>query len=500
MKQTVKINLSQRLFDLDADAYDKLKDYLDSLKNYFRNTGDSVEEILQDIEQRIADVLSEKLDSKKEVVTLRDIEEVIALMGTVDDFVRDSRDEEEAPEPEKAESDSSRESFNKEHRRLYRDIDNNLIGGVCSGLGAYFNIDPVWIRLTFVLLFFFEAFGLLIYIILWVVVPGARTTAQKLQMKGRPVNVENIQNSVKNEFGKVKDKFNKFSKSESYKRTQQSVSDAFSTLGEILIVFLKVVLIIIGIGVIVFGITFLTGIITKFPTHGIFRPFHIPDLNIKENLLPLIENFTLFSFALTITILIPVIAILVGIIKLIFNVKGHNNTLSAFTWTIWALALVYVIVAFLSREDLLSNREDYLPKERLKTSIDKTLYIDFYDEMYLSENTDRYNIFGKTIIHNDFADNCYLQPSIKIKYTNDHYSCILIEESFLFPPDNDELFYNWSATDSSILLSEYFVINEKEIWKIPQLFVTIFIPDKQRLVLSDKLREVTGNSVAYLAN
>ena len=175
MKETIKINLSQRLFDLDADAYENLKEYLDALKKIFDRSPEESEEILHDIEQRIADLLQEKLGSSKQVVTNADIEEVIKKLGTAEDFARENgQTESENFTSGSEEKGQQGDSFQRAHRKFYRDIDNNIIGGVCSGLGAYFNIDPVWIRVALLLLFFLKGFGLLIYIILWAVVPSAR--------------------------------------------------------------------------------------------------------------------------------------------------------------------------------------------------------------------------------------------------------------------------------------------------------------------------------------
>jgi phage shock protein PspC (stress-responsive transcriptional regulator) len=187
MKETIKINLGQRLFDLDKVAYDLLKKYLDSLKNYFQKSPKEAEEILQDIEQRIADLLEEKLSDKNYIITSEDINEVIKKMGTIEDFEIETEPMEPDSSFRNKESEKTSDPFLIENRRLFRDIENNILGGVCSGIASYFNIDIVWIRLAFVILFVLKGAGILAYIILWFIVPVARTTAQKLQMKGWPI-------------------------------------------------------------------------------------------------------------------------------------------------------------------------------------------------------------------------------------------------------------------------------------------------------------------------
>ena len=155
MKETIKINLAQLLFDLDADAYTKLKDYLDSLKHYFEQSSEEASEILSDIEQRIAEILSEKLKDKKQVVTIADVDSVIEMMGTAEDFARESdASEEDTSASQEKQKATSSDEYSKVHRRFYRDVDNNILGGICSGLAAYFNVDSVWIRLAFIVLLF----------------------------------------------------------------------------------------------------------------------------------------------------------------------------------------------------------------------------------------------------------------------------------------------------------------------------------------------------------
>ena len=156
MKKTFNINISGIIFHIDEDAYEKLSLYLKRLKQHFDKT-DSGKDIIGDIENRIAELLQEKLSDKKQVITLADIDEVITLMGEPYEF----SEEEET-------SSNSQQSYQKTYgKRLFRDTDTRIIGGVCSGIAAYFNIDPLWVRLGFVLAAF-SGFGFLIYLILWI--------------------------------------------------------------------------------------------------------------------------------------------------------------------------------------------------------------------------------------------------------------------------------------------------------------------------------------------
>ncbi len=170
MKKTFTINISGRVFHIDDDAHEKLSHYLNQLNRYFGNDPDA-KEIVQDIESRISELFSEKMKSGGEVITLEHVEEVIAVMGMP-----------EAISDTKLEDEEKRERVTYiRNRKLYRDPDNKVLGGVCSGLGAYFNLDPVVVRIIFILLVILGAGSfLLVYIILWIVVPKARNTAERL--------------------------------------------------------------------------------------------------------------------------------------------------------------------------------------------------------------------------------------------------------------------------------------------------------------------------------
>jgi phage shock protein PspC (stress-responsive transcriptional regulator) len=494
MKETIKINLNQRLFDLDADAFDILKNYLDALKNIFKKSPDEAEEILLDIEQRIAELLQEKLGSSKQVVTKKDIEEIIRIMGTAEDFARENEETEAEANASHAEEKSQQgDSFQKAHRRFYRDIDNNIIGGVCGGLGAYFNIDPVWIRLALLLLFFLKGFGLLLYLILWAVVPAARTTAQKLQMKGRPVTVENIQDSVKREFNKVKDNFSRYSESESYKKAQNTIADIFRVLGSIFMVFLKIILIIIGIGIIIAGISLVIALISALAGGAVITNWHWQFPEFWDLFHFRFHEVTLFSMAVLLVILIPIIAITIGLVKLIFNVKTKNNVLSAFAWTIWALALVFVLITVFSGGKVFSYHSGYIDEREIKLPDSEVLYIEIDNDRRRLRGAAHYSVFGREIVHDKFYDKCYLKPFVNIQSSDSDEMYMTIEHRTIFPDFEDdyydEIYYDWELEDSSLILNEYFSLDEDEIWQCPAVRVTIYIPEGQRFRLDRDLEE-----------
>jgi phage shock protein PspC (stress-responsive transcriptional regulator) len=191
MKITVSINLGGYSFDIDEDAYSELKRYLKNLEMHFAGE-ESSSEILSDIETRMAELLRSKLTGYKQVITAADVSEVISIMGDPEDF-----SDNEGP--------SRKDKFSKPGpHRMYRDPDKRIIGGVCAGMGAYWDTEPWIIRVIFLALTMAGGLGILIYLILYVVLPEAKTTAQKIEMKGDPVNIHNIKDSVKKEFDTVR--------------------------------------------------------------------------------------------------------------------------------------------------------------------------------------------------------------------------------------------------------------------------------------------------------
>jgi len=200
MKKTFTINICGSVFYIEEDAYEVLQKYLITLKSHFGNTEEG-KEILSDIESRIAEIFAERLSDKKNAVTMNMVNEVIETMGTPESF---------------EESENSEEPYTgqvKNKRKLYRDPEQTIVAGVCGGLAVYFNMDPVIVRLITVLLFFFTSgAALLAYIVLWIVVPKAVNTAQRLEMRGEEVTVKNIEKFIKDEVDAVKESYQKFKK------------------------------------------------------------------------------------------------------------------------------------------------------------------------------------------------------------------------------------------------------------------------------------------------
>jgi phage shock protein PspC (stress-responsive transcriptional regulator) len=191
MKKNISINISGIIFHIEEDGYEQLKEYLRSINNYF-STFDDSSEIVADIESRIAEIFLSKLSEGKQVITVEDVAALITTMGSIQDFqaVEDETIGAPAPSTSYEEAQDEQEPVDGAKKKLYRDNKRRLIGGVAAGIANYFSIDPLWIRLIFIIMLFdvfltfsLSALVILVYVILWVVLPPSYTLKEDKQLK-----------------------------------------------------------------------------------------------------------------------------------------------------------------------------------------------------------------------------------------------------------------------------------------------------------------------------
>lgn len=224
MKKTLTVNLGGTVFHIDEDAYRLLDNYLCNLRLHFRKQ-EGAEEIVNDMETRISELFTEKLNDGLQVITLGEVEEVIARMGKPEDF--DGEPAEESAHHRSGNSRAGQSGFSTYRHRLYRDSDNKVLGGIASGIAAYFDWDVTLVRVLFICLLFIPYCPMIIlYIIAWIVIPEARTAAEKLSMRGEAVTVENIGKTVTDGFEKVASGVNDYINSGKPRTFLQQLGDA----------------------------------------------------------------------------------------------------------------------------------------------------------------------------------------------------------------------------------------------------------------------------------
>ena len=236
MNKTIIINIGGTIFHIEEDAYDYLKNYMSEVKRSLHNNPDSFE-IVTDIENRFAELFNHILEEQnKQVVVAEDVKSVMAQMGNPAEFNNSEEKESEA----KA---SGNENFpgqnSGEKRRLFRDSDDRVIGGVCAGLAHYFDVDPIWVRLGFALILLFGGFSLIPYIILWIAVPVAKTRADKISMKGGVVNLDTIRQSVEQDLKDLTNKAQNWKKeninADTSNRVRNFFGEIFEALGKLIV-------------------------------------------------------------------------------------------------------------------------------------------------------------------------------------------------------------------------------------------------------------------------
>ena len=219
MNKIHTINLGGNPFTVDEDALEYLQAYIRSLKKHFKNSP-GCEEIISDIESRLAELMTERMEGKQ-IVTLREVKEVISIMGSPEEFGADPIDEKIV--------DPNRKKTDHNGRKLFRDPDDKIVAGVCSGLAAYFGIqDPVWVRLAFGLAIFGGGIGVPLYIILRIIMPKAETAADRLAMKGEPIDYKSIAKTIQDEIEHLTHEFNTMDGSEETMKKQWDATKSFA--------------------------------------------------------------------------------------------------------------------------------------------------------------------------------------------------------------------------------------------------------------------------------
>jgi len=495
MKKALKINLSGQIFHIDEDAYEKLKVYLDTISSHFSNASES-KEIISDIELRIAELFREKMSSENQVISIKEVDEVIDIMG---------RPEEIADDEEPTGSKRNREQ--RASRRLYRDPENAVIGGVCSGLSAYFNVDVLLIRILFIIFFFFGGGSLFLYIILWIAVPRAETAAEKLEMKGEKVNVNNIEKAIREEYDEVKDNLKKARNSENFRKTEDAFTGFLKAIGTIFIVFVKIILGFIAVGFILAGIGLLFGTISFVFFGAHFLPFG-PDGNMQHTFPELIqpfvnpENASAFIIASMLLILIPILAIIYGLFKALFRFKAKDRILGMGAFTIWILALlaVFMLVYYEGRNyqdgDSLSDTKTLAPfaGDTLYLSLDPAdlnemdsqEYFDIDNKWYFSEEMDSF----------------YGDIDINVRKSTDSEYKVRIEKNARGRSNEDaqklaqEIMYEYKQKDSSLILDPYYLIERDGPWRAQSVEVTVYVPIGKAI----KFNKNTEDFLAWVHN
>jgi len=387
------------------------------------------------------------------------------------------------------------------------DPDNAVIGGVAAGLSAYFNIDLLFIRILFVVLILAGAgFPFLLYLVLWIAVPKARTAAEKLEMQGEKVNVSNLEKKIREEYEEVKGNFRKVRNSEAGQRTESFFEEFFRIIGVILVAFGKIILAFIAIGFVIAGISLiasLVGVAFFGAGVGTIGVMEIWDTEVHNFVTPFIDpmNLTVIAISGILLALIPVLAIIYGLFKALFRFKAKDRGLGMSALGLWFLALITLVTL-----GIIEGKE-YVNNETVITNIEVEDYRG--DTLYVSMNMEN---LPKTIVEDfgphsheyyfDDEDNLYGKVSLIIREADEDFFEMDIRKSSYGSSESNALSnaryinYDFSRKDSLLFLNPWFAPSEEGKWRAQKIELILFIPENKAVHLD----ESTADFLRYTRN
>jgi phage shock protein PspC (stress-responsive transcriptional regulator) len=499
MKKTLTINISGIIFHIDEDAYDKLNAYLDTLKEHFNRTHGR-DEIISDIEGRIAELLQERLSDAKQVVTAEDITEVINMMGEPWEFEAEAEEEKETS----ASADDLRGP-----RRLYRDPDSKVVGGVAAGLAAYLNIDVLWVRLAFVVFTLIWLSGALVYIVLWIAMPEARTTAEKLQMRGEKVNISNIEKSIKEEVDHLKDKISDLTREAKKKvRTTNSAGDnifeqIISAFISIFRVLLKVVVIILGIALLLAGIGLVIAFL--FALFGWGGPVIVD--NNEALLLPLTQFFGLLPISaggtailkigLILFIGVPLLMLLYNAVRMIFGIERVRYAgITAFNLWVVGLIITLFFVFRVARE--YRHQGTYSRTLDIEQPAGDTLFLTINDE-YLDEML--YNSYEyieaddlQLVVTEEGLFYEQVEVDISRSATTGYMLTQVAHARGRTPrkarEQAEQTHWNFQQQGDTLVFDPFFLLDDSDMWHARHVELELHIPEGKYVHIDKNMEEI----------
>jgi len=497
MNKTVNINLANTLFHIDDDAYNKLRRYLESIKRSFAGTTGS-DEIIADIEARIAELFLEKMENERQVITHKEVDQVISVMGQPEDYMVDEDIFED--EPKKSQTKETTRA-----KKLYRDIDNKYIGGVCAGLEHYLGVDALWIRLIFVLMAIFTTgFGLIAYILLWILVPEAVTTSQKLDMRGEPVNISNIERKVKEGFGDVADKVKNVDYEKVGNKVKSGSKTFFDTIGDIILFLFKVFGKFIGILLIIIGAATLVGLFFGLFTVGMFDVIEFPGVDFYEIVNTTGAPVWLASLLLFFAVGIPFFFILyLGLKILVNNLKSIGNIAKFSLLGLWLISVGILITLGIRQAAEFSNTGSVHEREALvMETVTDTLVIKMKNSAYEHSMGDIH--FGRMTLTYDENDKPLLvsdDVEIRVRKSDDANVNITVRKdadgsSIVTARDRARnIQFGYEVVGNQIILDEYLTTESSNKARNQEVNMTIYIPEGRLVHFDESTRGHIGRGI-----
>ncbi len=526
MNKTISINLAGTFFHIDEDAYQKLQRYLDAVRRSFADTEGS-DEIVTDIEARIAELFYERVSNERQVISNNLVDEIISIMGQPEDYIVDEElfdDDDAKPafskksksKSSKSKTESKSETGNKTStsaKKLFRDRENSYIAGVCSGLGHYLGIDAIWIRLLIVLLGLGSAGTFVfIYILFWVLVPEAVTTSEKLQMKGEPVNISNIEKKIKDGISSVTEtvknvdiqkhtddllkgvdkvaddiskSFDSASKSSTKGTVRKSSRNFFDTIGNIVATIFKVFGKFLG-GIILFvaAVTLISLVVGLLS----FDPISInlvPDMNLHDISIYSSKPEWLIKLLVLGAVGIPFFFLFYLGLKLIASNSRSISGGSKFTlFFLWIFSII-TLGSFGLKEELRDFSEEFsMTKKETLTNLtaNDTIYLSMNENDYYDDEFKRR--FSSSRFTDENGDRVYISRGVRlvVRSTTEDVARIRVQKfvsgrDYEIAKDKAErIIYDYNVKGKTINLDSYFKVDKEGLTRNQEVRVTLYLP------------------------
>jgi phage shock protein PspC (stress-responsive transcriptional regulator) len=394
-------------------------------------------------------------------------------------------------------------------KRLYRDADRKVVGGVAAGVAAYLNIDVLWVRLAFVVFTIFWLSGALVYIILWIAMPEARTTAEKLQMRGEKVNISNIEKSIKEEVTHLKDKINDLT-SQTKKKVEKAGKDSENVFEQtaglfisILRVCLKVLVVIIGIVLLLTGIGLAIGFL--FAIFGWGGPLILE--NDEVILMPLQHFMTLlpisaggaaiFKLGLTLFIGIPLVMLIYNAFRMIFGIE-RIKYVGITALNVWVIGLI--ITLFFSFRIAREYRQEgsFAKPVEIEQPVSDTLYITINEELRDKILYDTYDFIHGQDFHLVVTEEGIFYDQVELalhKSETDEFSLTQYSRGRgrtlrAAKEQAESTVWHHQQDGDTLVLDPFFEVGTKGHWRGQHVRLELYIPEGSYVYIDESIKDI----------
>ncbi|HPF94003.1 MAG TPA: PspC domain-containing protein [Tenuifilaceae bacterium] len=502
MKKSIKVSLGGMAFNVEEDAYAVLEEYIESLKNHLGDTPEAAE-VVVDIEERASELFAEQLGGRQ-TITIDMVNDVIKTLGRPEQIAN----EDDAEQTSSFESDSERSTT---RRRIYRDSENAIIAGVASGLGQYFGIEPLVFRILFAVLLFANGLGAIIYAVMWIAVPRAETTRQRMEMKGEDINFSNLEKNLQEEINKVKQNMEKRNLSGFFERVFSAFGKIFIAIGKVLGAIVKVMAVVFAVAFISIGL-----ILLLLTTISLFFGGVIVSIIPSYSGITISELIgTTFDIGSTLWVTIPVyfviaiplIAIVFVGLRMIFRFKMRDSVAFVTGATAWILAVTILAFVLFFQARSFSIREtvkDVLVLKMPNDTINTLRFTADIDQLEQFENGQRMLFLDEYIVDYSLGEQTIMgKPKIFIgKSTSDSYEIVLEKKSRgatkqLARRSADGISLPYKFYDNNLQVNPYFILKRDDKWRAQDIEVTLKVPEGKRVYIHNTLEPYLSSDQDY---